>query len=394
MTRILKILAVAIGALVLFALVIAAWQRDRVTRLLAVNSLFSEDRIVGNFIAMDDLFLTTEMTPDTDVVNTLSTGAPMEMPAGFDTWVKDRAVTAIIVARNGVIRHESYPLTAQGEDTPAASRRISWSVAKSFLATLMGVLHEDGTIPDLDAPVTAYVPNLSGSAYDGATIRDVLQMSSGVTFDEDYLDFWSDINRMGRVLALGRSMDGFAEGLDETFAQPGTDWQYVSIDTHVIGMVIRGATGRSIPDLMTEKVLTPLKPGTPPYYVTDGHGVAFVLGGLNLTTRDYALFGHMIASGGVAFGTRIVSEDWIEESTTASANTDPGDFGYGYQWWIPPGATDGQFMARGIYGQYIYIDRPRGVVIAVNGADRNFRTPGASESNIAMFRQIAEALTE
>lgn len=394
MKRSLRYLAWGLGTLIIVALIIGVWQRERVTRLLAVNSLFAEDKIVQNFTSMDDLFLSTEMPPASDTVNRLQTGAPMDMPAGFATWAQDRAVTAIIVAQNGIIRHESYPLTADGEDDPAASRRISWSVAKSFLATLMGVLHEDGTIPDLDAPVTDYAPTLTGSAYDGATIRNVLQMSSGVTFDEDYLDFWSDINRMGRVLALGRSMDGFAEGLDETFAEPGTDWQYVSIDTHVIGMVIRGATGRSIPDLLNEKVLSPLKPTATPYYLTDGYGVAFVLGGLNLTTHDYALFGHMIASGGIAFGTRIVSEDWIEEATQASANTDPGDFGYGYQWWIPPESTDGQFLARGVYGQYIYIDRPRGVVIAVNAADRGFRNAGVSDSNIAMFRQIAEALNE
>jgi len=370
---------------------LAFLERDRLTRLLAVNSLFSEDKIVANFTAMDTMFENTPVAAS-GPVNTLTTGAPMDMPAGFATWTQDRAVTGIIVVKDGVIQHESYPLTAEGETDPAASRRISWSVAKSFLSVLMGVLVDDGTIPDLDAPVTQYAPSLAGSAYDGASIRDVLQMSSGVTFDEDYLDFWSDINKMGRVLALGQSMDGFAEDLSDTFAQSGEQWQYVSIDTHVIGMVIRGATGRSIPDLLSEKVITPLGPKAAPYYLTDGYGVAFVLGGLNLTTHDYALFGHMVANGGIAFGTRIVSEDWITQSTTPSAPTAAGDIGYGYQWWIPVGATQGQFMGRGIYGQYIYIDRPKGVVITVNGADRAFRDDGVADSNVAMFRAIAEAL--
>jgi CubicO group peptidase (beta-lactamase class C family) len=211
-------------------------------------------------------------------------------------------------------------------------------------------------------------------------------------FDEDYLVFWSDINKMGRVLAIGQSMDGFAEDISDTVTDAGTQWQYVSIDTHVLGMVIRGATGRSIPDLLTEHIIAPLGPTVAPYYVTDGHGVAFVLGGLNLTTHDYALFGHMVANGGIAFGTRIVSDAWIVESTQASAPTAAGDIGYGYQWWVPVGATTGQFMARGVYGQYIYINRPRGVVIAVNAADRNFRNDEVSDSNIAMFRQIAESI--
>lgn len=381
--------------LVLFVLLVAlvgVWQREKLTRLLAVNSLFSEDRIVANFNSMDSMFETIALTTDANNVNKLTTGAPMAMPAGFTAWTQDRAVTGMIVVQNGVIRHESYPLVAEGEADPAMSRRISWSVAKSFLSVLLGILHEDGTIPDLDAPVIQYVPSLVGSAYDRASIRNVLQMSSGVTFNEDYLDFNSDINKMGRVLALGQSMDGFAEALDETFTDPGVDWQYVSIDTHVIGMVIRGATGRSIPDLLSEKVIAPLGPTAAPYYVTDGFGVAFVLGGLNMTTHDYALFGQMVANGGIAFGNRIVSEDWIEESTAATAPTAPGEIGYGYQWWIPLGATEGQFMARGIYGQYIYIDRPRGVVIALNSADRNFREPGVTENVIAMFRQIAEGL--
>lgn len=379
-----------VGLVVLAGL--AFMQRGKITRLLAVNSLFSQDHIVANFTAMDELFESVTLTTDPDNVNTLASGTPMVMPAGFSTWAADRSVTGVIVLQNGIIRHESYPLTAEGEDAPATSRRISWSVAKSFLSVLMGILHEDGTIPDLDAPVTQYVPSLVGSAYDDASIRDVLQMSSGVTFDEDYLDFWSDINKMGRVLALGQSMDSFTEDLTDIDTMAGTRWQYVSIDTHVVGMVIRGATGRSIPDLLSEKVIMPLGPSTPPYYLTDGYGVAFVLGGLNLTTRDYALFGHMVANGGISFGKRIVSEAWIEESTTASAPTATGQIGYGYQWWVPVGATEGQFMARGIYGQYIYIDRPRGVVIALNAADRNFRVAGVADSNVDMFRAISESL--
>jgi len=394
MKRMWKWTFLVVVTILIILAVLALSQREKLTRLWAVNSLFSEEKIVGNFIAMDSLFENISMVPETNDVNSLQTGTAMQMPAGFGTYIEDRSVTAVIVAKNGVIRHEAYPLTAEGEDDPASSLRISWSVAKSYLSILLGVLHDDGTIPDLDAPVTQYVPGLAGSAYDGSTVRNILQMSSGVTFDEDYLDFWSDINKMGRILALGGSMDRFAEGLSETFVEPGTQWQYVSIDTHVLGMIIRGATGRNIPDLLNEKVLSPLRPSQTPIYLTDGRGVAFVLGGLNITTRDYALFGHMVASGGISFGTRIVSENWIEESTRPSANTEPGEFSYGYQWWIPPGATDGQFMARGIYGQYIYIDRPRGVVIALNSADRMFREDGVSESHVDMFRQIAEALDD
>ena len=254
---------------------------------------------------------------------------------------------------------------------------------------LLGILHEEGVIPDLDAPVTQYAPTLRGSAYDGATIRQVLTMSSGVAFDEDYLDFWSDINRMGRVLALGGSMDGFTAGQAGRRGAPGADWLYVSIDTHVIGMVIRGATGRSIPELMEERLFQPLGLERDPYFVTDGDGVAFVLGGLNLTTRDYARLGQMVEQGGEWQGRQIVPAAWIAESTAAHA---PGGVAYGYQWWLPEDRREGEVYARGVYGQFIWIDRVRNVVIAVNSADRSFREPGVLDQNIAMFRALVDTL--
>ena len=302
-------------------------------------------------------------------------------------WIEERAVTSLLVIQDGEIRHESYHL-----GTDPSDRRISWSVAKSFLSALLGTLVDDGTIPELGAPVTDYVPSLAGTAYDGATILDVLQMSSGVTFDEDYLDYNSDINRMGREIALGGTLDGFTQALNETFAPPGEAWQYVSIDTHVIGMVIRGATGRDIPSLLSERIIAPLGMDSTPYYLTDGEGVAFVLGGLNMTTRDYARLGLMYLQNGQFNGQQIVSEDWVAASTVASARTAPGAIGYGYQWWIPVGAEPGQFMARGIYGQYIYVDQVNGVVIATTGADRRFRDAGVNEENVRMFRLIAESL--
>jgi CubicO group peptidase (beta-lactamase class C family) len=237
-----------------------------------------------------------------------------------------------------------------------------------------------------------YSPALEGGAYAGATIRNVLQMSSGVVFDEDYLDQSSDINRMGRVLALGGSMDEFAAALTETFAPAGEMWTYVSIDTHILSMVVRGATKRPIAELMSEKIIAPMGLERAPYYLTDGFGTAFVLGGLNLTTRDYARMGQMFLQRGQYNGRQIVPADWVDASTAASAPTAAGAIGYGYQWWIPQGAAAGEFMARGIYGQYVYVNRARGVVIATNAADRKFREEGVSQQNIAIFRAIADGI--
>ncbi len=387
MRRIFKILTRLFGVILILAIAIGIWKREEITRLFAVNSLFSEEKIVINFSGMNTAFLSVDVPRGDGPVAELAQGADASLPAEVDQWIKDRTVTALVVLKDGALVHESY---FQG--TKDTDLRISWSVAKSYLSSLLGVLLEEGAIASLDDPVTKYAPTLIGGAYDGATIRNVLNMASGVTFDEDYLDQSSDINKMGRVLALGGSMDGFAADIQETFAKPGTDWQYVSIDTHVISMVIRGATDREIAPLLSEKIIQPMGLEASPYYLTDGNGVAFVLGGLNLRTRDYARMGQMFLQNGQFNGQQIVPADWVAASTVPSAPTAEGEYGYGYQWWMPKDGRNGEFLARGVYGQYIYINRPLGVVIATNAADRKFRDEGVGDYNIEIFRQIAEGL--
>lgn len=380
MRRIVKTLAL----LILILAAAAVWKREEITRLLAVNSLFSPEKIVQNFSHMDQLFLHRELSRGEGPVSPLPAGNPVPLTPAAQNWIAARSVTAIVSLKAGQVVQEQYFLGTGPQD-----KRISWSVAKSFLAALFGIIETEGAIGSLDDQVTKYAPALIGSAYDGASIRDVLTMSSGVAFNEDYLDFWSDINKMGRVLALGGSMDGFAAGLKTRSTDPGSHWHYVSIDTHVIGMVIRGATGKSIPELMEGKLIGPLGFEAAPYYITDGLGVAFVLGGLNLTTRDYARFGQMVLQKGEWQGKQVVPADWIAASTSPQAKDGSA---YGFQWWIPPNAAPGEVMAQGIYGQYIYINPGLGVVIAVNSANRGFEEPGVYDGNIAMLRAIAVGL--
>ncbi|WP_425044630.1 serine hydrolase domain-containing protein [Primorskyibacter sp. S87] len=387
MRRVGKWLGRILLALVLATLVVGFWKREEITRLLAVNSLFSEEKIVHNFSNMDAAFLTAPLPRGAGATTELPYGAEFELPAGTGQWIEERAVTSLLVMQGGKIRYEEYYLGTGPDD-----RRISWSIAKSYLSALFGVLEDEGAFDSLDDPVVKYAPLLKGSAYDGASIRNVLNMASGVVFDEDYLDYDSDINRMGRAVALGGKLDDFAASITETFADPGETWKYVSIDTHVISMVIRGATGRSVPELLSEKVLVPLGMERDGYYITDGAGVAFVLGGLNFTTRDFARFGQMILQNGQYNGQQVIPVDWIAESTAATAPTEPGKEGYGYQWRIPAGAHEGEFFGRGVYGQYLYMDQKRGVVIMTTGADRNFRDDGVNELNIEMFRKITQSL--
>lgn len=379
--RVLKWIGRGLLVLVIVLAALALWKRDDIARLMAVNSLFDQDRITRNFSHMGDLFFHAPLDRGTGPVSPLPPGPPLALPPEAEQWVKDRAITGLVILHQGQLVHESYYLGTGPEDL-----RISWSMAKSFLASLFGVVMAEGKIESLDDPVVKYAPALKGTAYEPDTIRDVLTMSSGVKFNEDYFDFWSDINKMGRVLALGGSMDGFAEGLKARDGAPGAAWHYVSIDTHVIGMVIRGATGRGIVDLMNEKIIGPLGLEAAPYYVTDGYGEPFVLGGLNLRTRDYARMGQMILQKGNWQGRQVVPADWVEAMTRPQARD--GAL-YGFQWWIPKGASPGEVMAQGVYGQYIYIDPATQVVIAVNAADRGFEDAGVDEANLAMFRALA-----
>ncbi|MBU0553301.1 beta-lactamase family protein [Myxococcota bacterium] len=392
------------GALIALSLALTfRWRALR--RLLGVNALFSPKRIVGNFSNMSALFFHQPMTVAAATPTPLPPD-PRPLPERFtfrgasirlDDWIKARAVTAMVVLKDGRLVHEAYLQGTQAEDL-----RISWSMAKSFLSAAVGIAVEAGEIASLEDEVTRYAPALKGSAYEGATIRQVLNMSSGVSFNEDYLDYHADINRMGRVLALGGSMDAFAAGLKGRDRAPGRLRKYVSIDTHVIGMVLRGATGQAASAYLAQRLLEPMRLEADAYYLTDGDGVDFVLGGLNLRTRDYARFGLLFAQGGRLGARQIVPEAWVEASTQNNAPppipevaaTDEGRLGYGYQWWLPPEAAPGEFFAIGVYGQYIYVHRPRGVVIALNSADRGFKEGEGRVTlmNLEAMRAIAEGL--
>lgn len=389
--NILKKIGLVLAVLVAAIAIAAGIYREELTRLMAVNTLFSEERIVGNFSNMNTMFesrpvpsgatsppLPTQLQPLPETV----TGRGLTLNVE-DTLAKTKT-TSLLVMRDGKIIHEEYRLGTKADD-----QRISWSVAKSVLSLATGVAVERGLL-DLDRAVETYEPSLVGSAYEGVSVRQVLQMSSGVRFNEDYFDFWSDINRMGRVLALGGSMDEFAAQVEERDREPGVARKYVSIDTHIAAMVLRAATGKALSQWVSETLFQPLGISQGAYYVTDGEGVAFALGGLNLKTRDYARIGQLVLNNGRVGAKSVVPASWIIESIAASAPaaTQADGFGYGYQWWIPDG-TSGVVVARGIYGQFIWIDRKTRTVVVKTSADRAFRTDDHRAENYALMAGFA-----
>ncbi len=389
----------AVLALLIVVLIVALFNYQRIVRLYNVNNLFSEEKIVNNFSSMDKMFLVKDLLRSGDVYQWQTQIA--ELPSAFtfvgyqvniEEYLAQTSTTSLLVLSDSRIVFEDYYLGTKIDD-----KRISWSVAKSFLSALFGSAVFEGKIVSLEDAVTKYVPELEQSAYNGVKIIDVLHMASGVEFDEDYLDFDSDINRMGRVLALGGSMDEFAASITTRTRIAGIARQYVSIDTHVLSMVLRAATGKSLSQYFEEKLWAKLGAGANAYYVTDGHGVAFALGGLNMRTRDYALFGQLFLQNGKWENEQIIPNEWTNTSILPSAPRSiykNDRFGYGYQWWIPIN-SDEEFYAIGIYGQYLYINRKLGVVIVKTSADRDFKNDGEGgnlieQKTIEMFRTITQ----
>lgn len=399
MNRFLKIILIIVGAVLLLGVGLLVTKGEDIKRLVAVNTMFDADKIVDNFSNMDRGFLIHPLTvPISDAWSV----EPVALPETVDIAGAERPLadvlaeldtTALVIVRGGKIISENYYLGTGPDD-----RRISWSVAKSFMSGLYGKALAEGDVASLDDEVTIYVPELKGTAYEGASLRNILNMSSGVRYNEDYLDQSSDINKMGRTIALGGSLDTYTTTLMDTQFEPGSDWQYVSMDTHVAAWALRNATGRTLHDLW-EETYSPLGFRQQPYYMVDGKDVAFALGGLNLTTRDYAKFGQLFLQMGEWKGEQLIPADWVAQSTThsAPAMSDRG-VGYGYQWWVPMPA-DEDYFAVGIYGQYIYIDPKTNIVIAKNAADREFMFADevgthSMNKNIELMRSLAAQLAE
>ena len=393
---------IILSLIVIFALLLVGTNYAALTRVYYAVTLFDEDVIVENFSDMESLFDTVEVSRP---ANGFTFGrAEQPLPTQYDYNGERRSVseflertrtTALLVLKGDDITFEQYYLGTHAED-----RRISWSVSKSFLSALFGVAVDEGHIRSLHDPVTEYVPALTGSGYDGVSIKNVLQMSSGVRFDENYDSFNSDINRFGRLMAFGGSFDEFAGSLANEREQ-GTFLNYVSLDTHVLGMVLRNATGRSFVDYFDEKLWSQIGAEDSAVFMVDARQEPMVLGGMNIRTRDFARFGKLYRDGGTWDGRQVIPAQWVVDSVTPDApHLLPGprdsaelDLGYGYQWWIPENA-ESEFMAIGIYDQFVYVNQQADVVIVKNSANIDFMENGfeSTTETVEVFRAIVSSL--
>ncbi len=393
----IKYLIIAFGFLPVFAPAFGSDNRTTETRLQKANSLFEQKNIVHNFSHMKDLFPAVKVSSlpiGEDFVETPSPLVPKYNYGGETRKIVDGLkklqTTSLLVLHQGDIKFEEYYLGTARDDF-----RITLSISKSMISTLIGIALDKGKIHSLDDPVIQYAPELANSAYKDISIRNVLQMASGIRFNENPYDLTSDMNKLQQKLALGASVDEYTESYTDIVRQPGTKRDYVSIDTQVLAMVLRGATGLSVPKFHAKTIWSKMGNGSDLYYLTDSHGVALAFAGINMRTRDLARFGQLFLNKGEWNGQQIVSADWVEKSTKASALTpaNPLDsFQYGYQWWIPQHANQ-EYFARGAYGQYIYINPKAQVIIVKTAANLGARF-GTTEENIAIFRAIVEHYTD
>jgi len=395
----------SIAAFILALAVTFIWINygDRIQRLQVVGTLFTGAEQIQNFNRMHEMFPVNVLPPAEQALE-FESGAAVPLPTSFmylgaevqtSEFITRTGSGALLVLKDGKVTFEQYWQTGGRDQT-----WLSMSVAKSFISALIGIAVDQGLIGDITQPVTDYVPELAGSAYDNVRIKDILQMSSGASWNEDYGDPESDINRFGRVFALGGSMNEFAATLVPELP-PGTFNRYNSTDTQVLGMLLTKVTGRSVNDYMIEMLWHPMGAENVGYWLTDAEGMEMAFGGLNITARDYAKLGEMYRMGGALNGQQIVPADWVRASITPDApHLTPGDnpqsdwpVGYGHQWWIPEGDV-GEFMAIGVYNQFIYIAPESNTVIVKLSANSAYGTPddpGASSEfeSLELFRAIA-----
>ena len=364
--RIFPIVAVALVIAVAAAVAQqSAPAREPASKAAAILTWPSAQR--EQYIAALDSFFLTRTVKAGQHPHTLDRGQPL---AAFETaghrandfgrFMSAERVRGVLVLQDGKVRLEHY-----APPHSAATRWNSFSVAKSITSTLVGTAIKDGYIKSLDDPVTRYITALHGSAYDDVTVRQLLTMTSGVKWNEDYTDVNSDVARMyAQAPDPGFDMTvSYVRKLPRE-APPGTKWVYKTSETNLVGVLVAEATRKHLADYLSEKIWRPYGMGRDAEWMIDD--VGHEQGGccLAMTLRDYGRFGQFIVDGARVDGKPIVPETYLAEATRTQVSTGAGT-GYGYQWWT---RDDGTFEGRGIYGQTLHIDRARRLVIVINSA--------------------------
>lgn len=318
----------------------------------------------------------------------LPPGPPLKLALDVDAYMAGQRSAALLVVHDGKLRLERYGL---GFD--ASGRWTTFSVAKSITSTLLGAAIRDGYIRSMDDKVSDYLPQMKGSAYDDVSIRQLLTMTSGVRWNEDYADPDSDVARFNnhQPEAGVDALVSYMRRLPRE-APPGTRWHYSTGETNLVGVLLGEATKKPLATYLSEKIWVPAGMAQPATWILSrtGHEISGCC--LQATPRDFARFGLFILGSARIGGQSIVPEGWLADATSERTGIGRPGRGYGYQWWT---YANGAFAARGIFGQGIFIDPTRKLVIVSNanwagGASDRV----ASEAREAFYRAVQKALDD
>jgi CubicO group peptidase (beta-lactamase class C family) len=313
-------------------------------------------------------------------------GAPISIPMNVEIYMREQRTAGLVIIQDGKLRLEQYGLGFDG-----TGQWTSFSVAKSFTSTLVGAAIKDGFIKSIEDKVSDYIPNLKGSAYDAVSIKQLLTMTSGVRWNEDYEDKNSDVALFNEHKA--------EPGVDATVsymrtlsreAPAGDKWAYKTGETNLIGVLVSSATGKTLSAYLSEKIWAPFGMEHNGSWLlgSTGHEISGCC--IQASTRDFARFGQFMLEGAQIDGKPVLPEKWIAAATTRQADIGHPGKGYGYQWWTD---DDGSFAAQGIFGQGIFIDPKRKLVIASNSnwpKATDYDTVGAQRE--AFYKSVQAAV--
>jgi CubicO group peptidase (beta-lactamase class C family) len=399
---------IVILLVVLLGPLVAMAARVDFGQMWEVYTFFDEDERIENFRHIEKVFPVRQIRRsgekhkfERDTRELVESYEYKGENRSVNEFLEHTVTTGLLVLKDDKILSEQY-----FHGNTENSLNTSMSVAKSFVSALVGIAIDDGLISGVDRPITDYVPKLKGSGYEGVPIKHVLQMSSGVKFDEEYENLFSDINLMFyKIFGFGQSIDDYMAGLKPEHPSGETSY-YRSCDTQALGMLISEVTGKPVSVYLQEKIWSRLGMEYDASWGTDKNGTELMFAFLNATLRDYAKFGRLYLRNGNWDGKQIVSEAWVRESVIPdNPNLQPGkkpeeywtfmNFGYQYQWWIPEN-PDGEFMAIGVWGQYIYVYPKENLVIVKTSVDPGFADNDFEhdDETVAVFRSIAAQLHE
>jgi CubicO group peptidase (beta-lactamase class C family) len=322
-----------------------------------------------------------------DDVYPLPRGKPISIGTDVDAYMKAQRTAGLVIVQDGKIRLEKYGLDFSGD-----GKWTSFSVAKSFTSIMVGAAIRDGYIKSIEDKVSAYIPDLKGSAYDDVTIRQLLTMTSGVRWNEDYDDPRSDVALFNQHKA--------EDGVDVTIsymrtlpreAPAGTKWVYKTGETNLIGVLVSSATKKTLSDYLSEKLWAPFGMEQDASWLlgSTGHEISGCC--IQASTRDYARFGVFMLGGAIAGGKAVLPDDWISSATTKQADIGVAGKGYGFQWWT---YDDGSYAAKGIFGQGIFVDPKRRLVIASNSNWPKATDPETVEQQREAFYKSVQAAVD